>query len=174
MTTDDASGSRESMEYADIRGEETEGVRNPETASDLTALSDSKELNSTTQSEQACWPITLIFANLRADSKAIVTVHPDEFALWGSGDARDGLVGWSLESSRDPVLNLRSFVINTHELFLQTDEACEEIRVRLYVHTVEAAVRGRIDLPPGASVTLESAIDRTSVIGLSSFFLQLR
>jgi hypothetical protein len=118
-------------------------------------------------------PVTLTFANLRANSKAFVTLHDDQQAIWSEGGGSDRLVGLSLSSRADPVLYLSDFLVNAREMYLQTYKDVKEIQVALYVRTGQSSVRGRADLPPNANVTLQSGDDRTTVIGFSSFALTL-
>ncbi|KVH81810.1 hypothetical protein WL40_05045 [Burkholderia ubonensis] len=118
-------------------------------------------------------PITLTFANLRANSKAFLTLQADQEAIWSDGGAGDRLVGLSLASRVDPVLYVRNFLVNAREMYVQTYQDMQEIQVSLYVRTEQHDVRGRVDLPPGASVTFQSSADRSTVIGISSFTIEL-
>jgi hypothetical protein len=118
-------------------------------------------------------PVTLTFSNLRANSKAFLTLQPDQEAIWSDGGEGDRLVGLSISSRIDPVLYVSDFLINAREMYLQTYQDAQEIQISLYVRTDQQGVRGRVDLPPGASVTLQSNDDRSTVIGLSSFAIDL-
>lgn len=117
--------------------------------------------------------VTLTFSNLRANSKAFLTLQPDQEAIWSDGGEGDRLVGLSISSRVDPVLYVSNFLINAREMYLQTYQDAQEIQIALYVRTNQQGVRGRVDLPPGASVTLQSNDDRSTVIGLSSFAIDL-
>ncbi|WP_183085219.1 hypothetical protein [Trinickia fusca] len=118
-------------------------------------------------------PLTLTFANLRANSKAFLTLQADQEAMWSDGSEGDHLVGLSVASRIDPVLYVSNFLINAREMYFQTYNDAQEIQVSLYLRTDQPSVRGRVDLPPGASVTLESNNDRSTVIGMSSFAIEL-
>jgi len=118
-------------------------------------------------------PITLTFANLRANSKAFLSLQSGQKAIWSDGGESERLVGLSFSSRVDPVIYVRNFLINAREMYLQTYKDCNEIQVNLYLRTDLHGVKGKVDLPPGASVTLQSGNDRSTVIGLSSFAIDL-
>lgn len=122
------------------------------------------------------YPVELSFCNLRANSEARVWLDAGGTARWGGSDPRSALVGASVASSpRGSTMALSTFLINHCIVFLSTYQACPEIRVRLYVHTLEKTVCGRVDLPPGATLTIETPVDRTTLAerGLSSYALTL-
>jgi hypothetical protein len=118
-------------------------------------------------------PLTLTFANLRANSKAFLTLRGDQAAIWSDGGGGDRLVGLSLSSTVDPVLYVSNFLINAREMYLQTYKDIRELQILLYLRTEQNRVTGRVDLPPNASVTFQSRDDRSTVIGLSSFAIAL-
>lgn len=117
-------------------------------------------------------PLTITLTGLTANSKAFVTIRDDQEAIWSDGVGK-GLVGLSIEATKDPMLFVSSFLVNARELYLQTNANSQEIQIQLYVLTPQSDLRGRVDLPPNASVTLTSRTDRTSLIGLSSFVVEL-
>lgn len=117
-------------------------------------------------------PLTITLTNLPANSKAFITIRDGQEAIWSDGSGT-GLVGLSIEATKDTMLFVDSFLVNARELYLQTNALSQEIQIRLYVNTLQNDLRGRVDLPPNASVTLTSTIDRTSLIGLSSFVVEL-
>lgn len=122
-------------------------------------------------------PIELTFYSLRANSEARVTLNADNKARWACGNPRSQLVGVSLLASpRGATLCLSTFTINHREIYLATNQACPELYVRLFLHTLEPAFSGRADLPSAGGLTIESLIDRTSLVerGLSSFSVALR
>jgi len=131
-------------------------------------ISDRAELASESEAYQS---LSITLDNLRANSKAFITIGDDQRAVWSEG-VGNGLVGLRISSTKDPALLLRNFLVNAQEMYLQTYEDCQEILVQLYVRTPQRGLRGRVDLPPGASVTLQSRNDRTSLIGLSSFAVE--
>lgn len=121
-----------------------------------------------TDGDVPCHFLSITVSGLRANSKIFLNIREDQWAIWSEGYGR-GMRGVVVEATKDPVLALSSFLVNARELYLQTFKDSQEMRVNLYVRTRQPSLRGRIDLPPGASVTLESQSDRTSLIGLSSF-----
>jgi hypothetical protein len=118
-------------------------------------------------------PLTLTFNALRANSKAFLTLRPDELAIWSDGGKGNRLIGLAVSSRLDPVLYVSNFLINAREMYLQTYQDAQEIQIDLYVRTTQPGIRGNVDLPPGASVTLRSTCDRSTVIGVSSFAIEL-
>ncbi len=122
-------------------------------------------------------PIELTFYNLGAKSEAHIRLQAGGKWKWGNGVPGSQLVGVSvLSSPRDSLLAVNSFLINYRNVSIFTNAVCLEIHARLYVHTLEPSFAGRVDLPPGATVTIESPVDRTTLAehGLSSFSLTLR
>ena len=117
--------------------------------------------------------LNITFNDLRANSKAFLIIRPDQQAIFSEGDDSNRLSGISLSTSADSALFVENFLVNARELFVQTYADMSEIRIQLYVLTEQSNVKGLVDLPPGASVTLSSRNDRSSVIGLSSFALDL-
>lgn len=134
--------------------------------------SDLLDLMSQDDASFACQPLKISLSNLRANSKAFVIIREDQAAIWSEGDGT-GLVGLSFATTRDPALYVRNFLINAREFYVQTYNTCQEITVNLYVRTPQASIRGRVDLPPGATITLQSNRDRTSLVGLSTFAIDL-
>ena len=124
-----------------------------------------------TSESEAYQSLSITLDNLRANSKAFITIRDDQRAVWSEG-VGNGLVGLRISSTKDPALLLRNFLVNAQEMYLQTYADCQEILVQVYVRTPQPGLRGRVDLPPGASVTLQSRNDRTSLIGLSSFAVE--
>ncbi|MFC5475551.1 hypothetical protein [Paraherbaspirillum soli] len=122
---------------------------------------------------QSFKPVTITFANLRANSKAFLTLQADQEAIWSDGGEGERLVGLSLSSRVDPVIYVRNFLFNAREMVLQTYKDCHEIQIGLYLRTDQRSIKGRVDLPPDASVTLQSNSDRSTVIGMSSFAIDL-
>jgi hypothetical protein len=116
-------------------------------------------------------PILILIESLRADAKASIFLREDQRAAWSEGKA-SGLVGFSLSTTKDPTLYMRSFLINSREMYLQSYSLCREVRCQLYVRTLQREVRGRVNLPPGASVSFQTSVDRTTVVGLSSFVIE--
>ncbi|TNC97872.1 MAG: hypothetical protein FD119_860 [Stygiobacter sp.] len=116
-------------------------------------------------------PVTITLSGLRANSKMTLNIREDQRAIWCKGPGQ-GMVGMSISTTKDPVLYLSSFLVNAREMYLQTNAACQEIQIQIYVRTFQHDLRGHISLPPDASATLETRVDRTSLIGLSSFAIE--
>ena len=107
-----------------------------------------------------------------ADSRVRIFFRDAKTATWAMGDVSAHLVGVSLETtSRSVPLKLNNFIINTHELIFSSYAACDEMKLEICVRGCENTVHGYADLPLGASVTFQSEVDRTSLIGFSSFAL---
>lgn len=120
-------------------------------------------------------PVTLTFFNIPAEGMVRITLASDVLSEWGGGDTLDKMVGVSVESaSQARVVDLRFFLLNTREILFQAYKACPEIRIRLYLRTGHRAFRGYTDLPPGTSVTIETEMDRASLLERSSFGLLLK
>ncbi|MFZ6765740.1 hypothetical protein ACO0LM_01550 [Undibacterium sp. Di26W] len=118
-------------------------------------------------------PINIAFLNLRANSKALLAIGAGQRAIWSEGGGNNVLVGLGLSTSA-PALYLRSFLINAREIIVEPFQDCAQLNIALYVRTEHTQLRGRVELPPGASVTLQSRCDRSSLIGLSSFAMELQ
>lgn len=116
--------------------------------------------------------ISITFLNLRANSKAFLALGDGQHAIWSEGCGQSKMAGVRF-STNAPALSLRTFLINAREMILETFADCDQLNITLYLRTEQDLVRGRADLPPGASVTLQSRYDRTSLIGLSSFAVVL-
>lgn len=116
--------------------------------------------------------LSIRFFQLRANSKAFLTIRADQKAIWSEGGADSRMVGLCMSSSA-PAMYLSSLLINAREIILETYQDCDEVSIELYVQTTQPQLQGRVDLPPGASVCLQSRGDRSTVIGLSSFAIDL-
>lgn len=125
------------------------------------------------QSKAQIKPLTLIFRNLRANSKAFLSLRDGQRAIFHAGNSQDKLSGLKFMATGNSVLDLRNFLINSRELYLQTYADCPEITIQLSIQTDLDTIKGRIDLPPDANITLQSQTDRSSLIGLSSFSIDL-
>lgn len=122
-------------------------------------------------------PIAIAFYDLRANSEVRIGLGADDPVRWVDAHAGSRLVGVCLAASpRGTTLGVSRFILNAKELLIGTFQLCSEIRVRLYAQTLDAALAGHLSLPPGASATLESPIDRTTLTerGSVSFSLKLR
>lgn len=116
--------------------------------------------------------VKITIYHLPVDGCVYIGLRGDGAAAWAMGDSDTDFVGVALETpTRNTVLKLRNFVINDRELTMRSHAACDEIRITLWVKCADNAIRGYVDLPLGANITIESEVDRTSLWGLSSFSL---
>jgi len=138
---------------------------------DLSASgADSKNSNESSTSIKRCVNITLL--GLAPDGRVRICLRNDEASVWAVGDPHADLVGIALEtSSRSTPMKLNNFMINRRELLFSSYGACEEISLTIYVMCASSTLRGSVDLPLGATATFQSDVDRTSLVGLSSFCL---
>jgi hypothetical protein len=119
--------------------------------------------------------IKVTLREMPADSRVRIFLRDGgPYPIWAMGDACADLVGIAIETpSRSTLLKLNSFVINRRELMFSTYAACEEISLVIYIQSADAIFRGFVDLPLRSSATFESEVDRTSLLGFSSFALSL-
>ncbi|MBI1773241.1 MAG: hypothetical protein HYR68_13015, partial [Burkholderiales bacterium] len=64
--------------------------------------------------------MNITFYNLRANSKAFLSIRPDQMAIWSEGGENSKMVGLSFSTSTQPTLYLRNFLINAREMYLET------------------------------------------------------
>jgi hypothetical protein len=107
-----------------------------------------------------------------AGGRGRIVFFDDDPAEWCDGKSlyESGRVSVRTRGT-DSSAQLRSFVINAREICIETDGPCEEVEIRLYLDTHNPFCHGRVDVQSGASVTLESQTDRTTLSGNSSFAL---
>lgn len=116
--------------------------------------------------------LKIVLSQLPADGRVRISLRNDQAASWAMGDANADLVGIAVETaSRNTALKLNNFIVNKSELIFSTYAACDEIRLAICVQCIGNEIRGYVDLPLGASATFQSNVDRTSLVGLSSFSL---
>lgn len=116
--------------------------------------------------------VSIILTQIPVDGRVRIILRDNPEAAWTMGDAKADLVGISLETaSRNDVLKLSYFVLNRRELIFCSYAACAEINIIIYVQCARDAICGYVDLPLGASAMFQSEVDRTSLVGLSSFSL---
>ncbi|MBY0572821.1 MAG: hypothetical protein K2P84_03995, partial [Undibacterium sp.] len=60
--------------------------------------------------------MTITFYGLRANSKAFLSIAPDQLAIWSEGGAGSRMVGLSFTAVTQPTLYLRNFLINAREM----------------------------------------------------------
>jgi hypothetical protein len=93
---------------------------------------------------------------------------------WVVGERCDQSVGVSVKfGSPSGGLNLNGFSIKSHELFMCVNTNSDRIDICLFVKTKNSVLRGGVQLPQGGSVMIESAVDRATLIGMSSFGIAL-
>jgi hypothetical protein len=116
--------------------------------------------------------VSIILNQIPADGKVRIWLRDKPISAWALGDEKADLVGVSLgTASRSDVLKFNYFIINKCELMFCSYAACAEIRIIIYIQCESDAIRGYVDLPIGASAVFQSEVDRTSLVGLSSFAL---
>jgi hypothetical protein len=57
-------------------------------------------------------PILILIESLRADAKAFISLRDDQRAAWSEGNV-SGLVGFSLSTTKDPTIYMRSFLASS-------------------------------------------------------------
>jgi len=118
--------------------------------------------------------VKIMLSQLPADGRVRIRLSDSPSSGWDMGNANADLVGIALETpSRSTVLKLTSFIINRRELIFNAYAPCDEIRLEICVQCNCGTIRGQVDLPLGAAVTFQSEVDRTSLVGFSSFALNL-
>ena len=119
--------------------------------------------------------INLIFTGLGAGYQGRMRINDDDDAThWGLGNECSKLVGVSIQSSSSNTpINMSSFMLNRYEFFICVYQVSERVEVSLYVETRRRSLRGSVELPQGGSVTIESAIERASLTGHSSYGIAL-
>jgi hypothetical protein len=106
-------------------------------------------------------PITLSIYALRVNQQVQITLDQDISAVWGDSFVGNRRVGVSLMASPPgTLLHVDRFIVNKKYVLLFNNEACAEIRIRLYVHHVEPCIAGSVVLPLGARMEMESLVDR--------------
>jgi len=119
--------------------------------------------------------ITVDFRDLRQGSKASILLNIENPFRWCSASTHhDRCARFSIGTLNDSPLSIRQFIVNSREAFWETYGACDLIHQELCVRGDGNDLRGIVELPPGASVTLKSLTDRTSIIGQSSFALSVK
>lgn len=135
----------------------------------ISELSDSKNLVSLCK---RCVKINLL--QLPADGCVRIWLRDFATSSWATGDRNADLVGLGVEArSRGDILKFNNFIITSRELIFSVYAMCDEIAITIWVRSEEDVLRGYVDLPLGASATFHSEVDRTSLIGSSSFSLDL-
>jgi hypothetical protein len=121
------------------------------------------------------YPLRLQLIGMKIGYQAHVKLlNMDDVDGWAIGDRCDRLVGISLKFTSSFIgMNLNGFVIKPREFFICVQQDCEQIDVCLYVRTKRSMLRGSVRLPQGGTVTLESSVDRASLVGMSSFGIAL-
>lgn len=118
-------------------------------------------------------PIKIKFENIIKKASAIINIGLDGVALWSEGPNRRQFKGINISSEQQSKLCVSDLFINAKIISFQTTDDCLDLNIDLFVKTNKNHLRGRIMLPPAASVTLSSSYDQTSLIGMSSFGLDL-
>ena len=115
--------------------------------------------------------VKIVLSRLPGDGQVHICLC-DDTSTWAMGDGNADIVGVSIETtSRSTVLKLNNFSINKRELHFGTYAPCDEVRMEICVCCIGDMIRGQVDLPLGASATLQSIVDRATLMGFSSFAL---
>lgn len=120
--------------------------------------------------------VTIDFYNLRPKSRASVLLYEECLFRWCNASVGSGGGGrFCVEGPHNVALSILRLSINSREIFFETLDANEVLHQQLYAcGSSFGELRGTIELPPGASVTLRSSVDSTSIIGKSSFSLSVK
>lgn len=118
--------------------------------------------------------IHLKFSNVKKGSRASITIAPESLALWSEGFSRQQFLGIKFSAEDGGVMNVKNLSLNDRELSFIATENATNITVNLFVQTHSKLLRGRVELPPGATVMIESVYDRSTLLGLSSFAVELK
>lgn len=124
-------------------------------------------------------PVSLVLRDLPADAQASVVLTPLNLPgadpmRWDEGPNKHGFVGILVEAGPGETLMTSSVSINRHSVRVTTSAAMKMLQIDLYVRSRMAIARGRIELPPGAQISLKSPFDHTTLLGMSSFAFGLR
>lgn len=164
--TNDASGKRGYSTPASVGS-----VDNNDPRPDERASADAVSIGHPQSSPSLKRWVKAILSKLPSDGHVRISLN-DGTSTWAMGDADATIVGIAIESTaRSIPLKLSSFMLNKRELDFVTYSACDEIRVEICVCCINDMIRGQVDLPLGANVTFQSAVDRSTLMGLSSFAL---
>lgn len=118
-------------------------------------------------------PVILSFYQISEYGLAQVVLKENSLATWGGAFSGSHRVGVSLETSPPGTsLCINRFIINKKCLAISVGRDCPEIRIRLYAHDSDSCLDGTVVLPSGASMKIESAIDRV-LVERGSFCLRL-
>lgn len=118
--------------------------------------------------------IMIDFRDLRQNSRVSILLDEKDIRWCSAGDDDEDGVRFRIESPSQSTLSFKRFFINSREIYFETYGSCDSILHQVCVRGGADDLRGTVDLPPGASVTLRSLVDSTSVIGHSSFALSVK
>lgn len=125
--------------------------------------------------EAVDYPMRFLLSGMKAGYRARIKLYETEDDEgWTIGGRCDLLVGVSVSfMTINPSANLNGFSIGQRELSINVNQDCERIDICLYMRTRNSFIKGSIQLPQGGMVTVESAIDRATLSGVSSFGVAL-
>lgn len=126
-----------------------------------------------TENSSKLYPVTIVLYQLPVDGKADVIIYPFCNANWSSGGKGIGVTQMTIEVPRGGVMPMRSFGLNRRRLSFKTSNACDELRISLYLNSSESLIQGRVDLSTGGWARFESEIDETNVTQRGSFALMI-
>ncbi|HVW51129.1 MAG TPA: hypothetical protein VHC91_12155 [Trinickia sp.] len=152
------------------------------TSSDVVSASDlvasGRQPSNTDQSSvenAADYPMRITLSSMKAGYKARLKLYEMEGDQgWTVGERCDLMVGVSVKFvTPNPSVNLNSFSIGPHELSICVNQDCERIDICLYIRAKKSFLKGSVQLPQGGVATVESVVDRASLVGMSSFGIAL-
>ncbi|MDF2867639.1 MAG: hypothetical protein K0S11_1109 [Gammaproteobacteria bacterium] len=119
--------------------------------------------------------IKLNFENVKSRSKSSISINFDSSAQWSEGPNRKQMTGIKVCAALQKPLLLKNFTMNRKNISFQTYDQSPVITLSAFIEAKdECYLRGRVDLPPNAILTIETLFDRASLVGLSSFAVCLR
>lgn len=129
----------------------------------------------TTNAALLDYPVRIILLEMKAGYHARVKLFPIEHpSCWVIGSRCDQIVGVAVKIAQSSgSQNLNGFSINAGQLSVSVSQDCEKIDVNVYIRTKGSLLRGGVQLPQGGSITIESPVDRATLIGVSSFGIAL-
>ena len=121
------------------------------------------------------YPMRITLSSMKAGYKARLKLYEMESDQgWTVGEHCDLMVGVSVKFvTPNPSVSLSNFSIKPREFFICVNQDCERIDICLYIRTKKSFLKGSVQLPQGGVATVESVVDRASLVGMSSFGIEL-
>ena len=120
--------------------------------------------------------ISLNFTNLGKDSGASVILSSRDTAIWCLGSNLENFVGIKFLPGKYGLLMTNNLSLSDKICYFTVPRENASLRINLFVKVKRSQnlLRGRVEMPPGASVIIESTFDRSSLQDLSSFAVSLQ